>query len=85
MNITNTGGVLARGVDVTNTLTGPIDSISNITLTNCGGYYSNTSSGSTLSFPNVSVGVGQTCSITYDVAVSINAQNGDTITNIADI
>ncbi len=84
--INNDGDGDASGVDLIDTITSSVaDSVSNISLSNCGTNFTDNSIGLGIDIENLEVVVGVDCVITYDVNISNPANEGETINNSADV
>ncbi len=85
LTIDNTGGSLATGVDLTDTIVGSVSDVGTFNFANCGSNYANGSSGQTVTVTNVEVAVATDCVITYHVSVDSDASHQGTITDSADV
>jgi len=80
----NNTGANASGISATVGINSNFNAPYNFSYSNCGSPSSSFTI-PTLSFSNISVNSGQTCSISYDVQVKSSASSGATITNSFDV
>lgn len=85
VEISNSGNGEATGIDLTDSLSGDVSSVSNITLTNCGSNYVDNTAGTAVSISSISVPAGQTCTVEYTATVSSSAAMGSNISNSVEI
>ncbi len=85
VTIQNTGNATGTGIDLADTITGPVSSVGNFTFTDCGTAYTNTSTGLAITVADLEVAPATTCTITYDATVDAGASAGATISNTADV
>ena len=82
VTIKNTGNGLATGVDLSGAIDPDAENPALVSLTNCGGSSSDTSSPSALAINDLQVAVGTDCVVVYTIHVKNTAANGATIPNV---
>jgi|GEM_PF-664928 len=85
VTLINTGNGQASGVSISDVIDVSTESLSNIALTGCGADFVDTSDSTTLTIDDLTVEVGASCVITYDVNVKSPVNEGTTINNTATI
>lgn len=84
VTIDNNGNGQATGVDLTDTVTGNVESVSNFVFDGCGSNYSNTSNGLDITVSDLEIEADSACTITYDILVATPGTEGALINNSAD-
>lgn len=84
ITINNSGGTTGTGISLSDTINANTQNITNISTSNCGSV-TNGSTSSVLNISSITVTVGVSCVINFDVTVKSSASDGASITNTATI
>jgi len=87
ITVINTGSTTGTGIDIDDTLDSDLENLAVISLTNCGGAYTDNSTTSppVINIDDVSVATSTNCVIIFSADVKAGAANGATIPNSATI